>query len=279
MDNARDNVGDLIQNWCAEQARISSGVIPTDANSWSHFFSNSLFEADRDLTIGGADISFSTSPTDRAIGTIAIAKLRTSGCVDLVYSRSREVTVRLPYISGFLGFREAPIVSELLQELPENVRSGLDCLLLDGNGILHPRKAGLACQVGVSEDIATIGVSKALLCVDGLSEHATRELAVNGDETGVDVIGKSGTIWARALMTGNAQRKPIYVSIGHKVSLSTASNLVRRLCEFRVPSPIREADLHSRAYLRGEEIFVYKAEEFLYTRYLGMNPKMRGQGS
>lgn len=255
----------LKKGWLAEQEEIARNVIVEDENNWSHFFASAQFTPDRDLFIAGADVSFSTTLPDHAIGTIAVVILRTSEKIDLVYSKSRAVSVKHPYVPTFLGFREAPVVSEMLSDLPSAVRERLDCLLLDGNGLLHPRKAGLACHVGVEENCATIGVSKALLCVDGLVEREVRELAVAGGKDGADVVGVSGTTWGRALITGNAQNKPIYVSVGNKVSLGTATKLVRQLCEFRVPAPIRIADLHSRALLRGEETSFYKAEEFLYT--------------
>lgn len=256
---------ELSNRWLAKQAEIARNVVSEDDNNFASCFAGSHFTPDRDLFIAGADISFSTTLPDHAIGTVAVVVLRVSGRIDLVYSSSRTVSVKHPYIPSFLGFREAPVVSEMLAELPSAVRDRLDCLLLDGNGLLHPRKAGLACHVGVEENLATIGVSKALLCVDGLVEREVRELAVAHGEEGVDVIGVSGTLWGRAIITGNALAKPIYVSVGNKVSLKTAAKLVRQLCKFRVPEPIRMADLHSRALLRGEDESIYKAEEFLYT--------------
>lgn len=254
---------DLIADWTEKQLHIAAKVDQADSNNWAQFFSTGDFSADRDLFVAGADISFSASEQGHDIATLVIVILRKNGGIDLVYSRSQVVTILAPYVPSFLGFREAPIVSKMLSELPPLVRRRIDCLLLDGNGILHPRKAGLACQVGVEENMATIGVSKALLCVDGLDEREMRKKVAATSETPVAVIGESGTTWANALLTGNAQNKPIYVSVGHKVSLQTASKLVQKLCVYRVPAPIRFADLHSRAHLRGEVIDVYKAEEFV----------------
>lgn len=253
----------LVEQWTKVQNQIAHSVILEDDNEWSRFFSMQ-FNSDRDLFIAGADVSFSTSEKDVAIGSFTVVALRTDGNVNLVYSKSRKVRMPFPYIPTFLGFREAPVVSEMLRDLPDLVRKRIDCLLLDGNGFLHPRKAGFACQVGVEYNLPTIGVSKALLCVDGLIEKTVRQLATAGGRDGVDVVGVSGTVWARALITGNAKNKPIYVSVGHRVSLNTAARLVRQLCEYRVPAPIRAADLHSRALLRGEDFSVYESQDFLY---------------
>lgn len=256
---------ELITQWTRKQAEIARKVVCEDVNTWHNVLSPQ-FKLKGSLFIAGIDVSFSTSEEDLAIGSLAIVVLRTSGKVDLVYLKSRRVSMPYPYIPTYLGFREAPVVSELLSDLPNIVRDHIDCLLLDGNGVLHPRRAGLACQVGVEHDLPTIGVSKTLLCIDGLVEHNVRELTAAGGEGGVDVVGISGTTWARALITGNAKNRPIYVSVGHKVSLDTATRLVRQLCEFRVPAPIRAADLHSRAVLRGEDFSVYNAEEFFDAR-------------
>lgn len=243
------------------QEDLASNVDYTDNNDWSHFFKPTGFQADRDLFVAGVDISFSTTE-DLSIGTIAIVKLRRDSRQQLVYSHSREVSVQYPYVPSFLGFREAPIISTLMKHLPLRVRCSLDCLLVDGNGVLHPRKAGLACQVGIGESIPCVGVSKNLLCVDGLNEKTFREYIASSHSNEIDVIGRSGFLWGKAIMTGNAKSKPIFVSVGHRVSLITSARLVTALCEFRIPSPIRFADMHSRAYLRGECNDLFMEEEF-----------------
>lgn len=257
------NESDLTKEWLARQADIARRVVKEDRNGFATLFSDTCFSPPRDLFIAGADVSFSTRVPDHAIGTFTVVILRKSGSLDLVYSRSKTVSMPHPYIPTFLGFREAPVVSAMLAALPPIVRNRIDCVLLDGNGLLHPRKAGLACHVGVEENLPTIGVSKSLLCVDGLVEKEVRESAAAHGTEGLNIIGASGTLWGRALLTGNAIVKPIYVSIGNRVSLDTASYLVQKVCHYRIPEPIRIADLHSRALLRGEDEFVYKEEAFL----------------
>lgn len=254
----------LIEEWTKEQVELATQVIEEDQNTWHNLFRSGCFSKERELFIAGADISFSTAGDDSSIATITIVKLETTGEHKLVYSKSKVVRMTHPYIPSFLGFREAPIISDMLMQLPQAVRQRIDCILVDGNGVLHPKRAGLACHVGVKDDIPCIGVSKALLCVDGLDEKQVREHANIEKDTGYFVKGKNGALWGAALMTGNAQNKPIYVSIGHRVALQTAAALVRTLCEFRVPSPIRFADLHSRACLRGEKTDLFKSEEFLH---------------
>lgn len=253
-----------ISLWTEEQDKIAAMVDNQDANEWSMFFTTLSYKPDRDIFIAGADISFSTTSDDNAIASIVITKLMQDGTTDLVYSHSRRVNMQYPYIPCFLGFREAPVVSSLLTALPRSVRARIDCLLVDGNGLLHPRKAGFACQVGVKENIPTIGVSKTLLNVDGLDEKHVRDLALTQKGKAVDVVGSSGFVWGKAVITGNAKSKPIYISVGHRVSLDTACKLVQRLCKYRIPEPIRFADMHSRALLREENLSMYKPEAFLY---------------
>lgn len=256
---------ELLSVWSAKQVEIASKVKYEDDNSWGQLFSAAGYQGKRNLFIAGADISFSTLEEDFSVGTLAIVKLSPNGDADLVYSCSKPVNMQHPYVPSFLGFREAPIVSEMLHALPLSVRNRIDCLLIDGNGVLHPRKAGLACQVGVQEDIPTVGVSKTLLCVDELDEREVRNETAAAEGGMIDVVGKSNFVWAKALLTGNAKKKPIYVSVGHRVSLPSSAQLVRCLCEYRIPAPIRFADMNSRALLRGETTEVFKEDEFLYT--------------
>lgn len=252
-----------VEAWTDEQLEIAKNVNYNDENEWSSHFTENGFEGERDLLIAGADISFSTTTPGFSVGTLTVVQLRTDQSTELVFSRSLQVEVSFPYVPSFLGFRESVVVSTLLSKIPEKVREKIDCLLLDGNGVLHPRKAGLACHVGVAQNIPTIGVAKSLLCVDGLDEKEVQRQVAEAKGDSIEVVGESKFVWARAILTGNARTKPIYVSVGHKVSLITAARLVKSLCKYRIPSPIRFADMHSRAFLRGEPIEVYEIEAFL----------------
>lgn len=248
--------------WRGRQTEIARCVVTRDAGDWARVRPDGRFA--RDLFVAGADVSFSVADAAAAVATLTVVRLRRcDGAAQLVYSRSRAERIVTPYAPSYLAFREAPVVAAMLRELPGVVRARIDCILLDGNGILHPRRAGLASHVGVENDIAAIGVSKTLYCLDGLEEPAVRAQATAADSAGCDVVGASGTVWARALITGNAKNKPIYVSTGHKVSLPTAAKLVAALCRYRVPEPIRAADLNSRKALRGEDpADMYESQAF-----------------
>jgi deoxyribonuclease V len=132
-------------------------------------------------------------------------------------------SVSTKYVPAFLGFREGP----LLVRIAEKMRTRPDVFLIDGQGVAHPRKFGLACHVGLALDKPTIGVAKSRLY--GRS-HDSKILDTKGE-----VIG-------RILTAGN---RKFYVSIGHRISLKTASDLVEKSIVNGHPSPLRQAHLES----------------------------------
>jgi deoxyinosine 3'endonuclease (endonuclease V) len=112
---------------------------------------------------------------------------------------------------------------------------------------------GLASHLGVLIDVPTIGIGKNFLTIDGLEIDGVK------DKTKIDcpkkgqclkLIGESGTCWGASLATNDDSRKPIYISIGHRISLETAVELVKLCSKYKIPEPIRVADLGSREYLR-----------------------------
>ncbi|KAM5307775.1 endonuclease V isoform 4-T4 [Glossophaga mutica] len=129
----------------------------------------------------------------------------------------------------------------------------LEVLLVDGNGRLHPRGFGVACHLGVLTDLPCVGVAKKLLQVDGLENDALhkdkiRLLRAGGDS--FPLTGGSGAVWGVALRSHERSTKPLYVSVGHRVSLDSAVRLTRSCCRFRVPEPVRQADIRSRDHIR-----------------------------
>lgn len=147
--------------------------------------------------------------------------------------------VAFPYVPGLLSFREAPAILEALYRLSEKP----DLLLVDGQGLAHPRRFGLACHLGVLGDVPTIGVAKSRL-VGTYREPAIERGAWS------DLVDRGETIGA-VLRTRRAVR-PVFVSIGHRISLQTAIELVLRSTgRFRLPEPIRAADSLSRRHRVG----------------------------
>lgn len=153
-----------------------------------------------------------------------------------------------PYIPGYLAFREGPVVVEAVGRLDRTP----DVLLVDGNGRLHPRQAGLATHVGVALDLPTVGVAKSLLCgrprrpLDGLAAGS-----VVGIEPDDEVDGAVESVLGYALQSrqfaGEGRHvNPIYVSPGHRVSARAAVAIVAGRCtRYKLPDPIRDADRYA----------------------------------
>lgn len=144
---------------------------------------------------------------------------------------STKMHVTFPYISTYLAHREFEPISACYRLL--KTRPSL--LLVDGNGILHPAKFGIACMVGLRLGKPTIGVAKSLLM--GSVEEVK--------------VGKAVPVTSNGRLLGYAFRpthgRPVYVSPGHLISPSTALNLVKGLCRGRIPEPLRLAHAESRA--------------------------------
>lgn len=146
-----------------------------------------------------------------------------------------------PYLPGLLSFREAPAVLGAMEELLRSLGQPPDVVLCDGHGLAHPRRFGLACHVGVLTGLPTIGVAKGKL----VGEHNPL-----GPRKGDWVpLVDSGEVIGAALRTRD-QVKPVYVSIGHKMDLDRAVELVMNCSpRFRIPEPLRRA--HTLASERG----------------------------
>ncbi len=175
--------------------------------------------------VAGVDVGFEAEGTiTRA--AVAVLSLETLQLQDRAIAR-RPTT--LPYIPGFLSFREVPTVLDALQKLTVSP----DLLLCDGQGIAHPRRFGIACHLGLLTNLPTIGVAKSLL----VGTHAEVP-----DERGswVPLTHKGETIGA-ALRT-RPKTKPVYISTGHRVSLETAIAYVMRCTtKYRLPETTRFA--------------------------------------
>lgn len=149
-----------------------------------------------------------------------------------------EQTVGFPYIPGLLSFRESPVILAAYEKL----KSEPDLILVDGQGIAHPRRFGIASHLGVILDKPTIGCAKSLLCGScgspGTDAGSTVEIEHQGEVIGVALRTKTNV-------------KPVYVSIGHKVDLRTAVSWVTRCCRgYRLPEPTRLAHQAASGNLR-----------------------------
>ncbi|XP_067403331.1 endonuclease V isoform X2 [Emydura macquarii macquarii] len=235
-----------LRRWEREQAQLKVNVIEEDTEEWQKDSTFAGLER-----VGGVDLSYV-----KGNDTIACASLVVLNYPDLevLYEDCRTVTVRAPYVAGFLAFREVPFLVEAAQRAQEQ-EPGLrpQVLLVDGNGLLHHRGFGVACHLGVLTGLPCVGVAKNLLQVDGLAKDELHKEQIRDLQMGGDVFpltGSSGRVLGMALRSCNESTKPIYVSVGHRTCLESAVRLVQSCCRYRIPEPIRQADIRSREYIR-----------------------------
>ena len=166
--------------------------------------------------IGGGDCSYNQ---DDIIAAIVISDYKTMQVKEKVYA---VVKAKVPYLQGFLAYREGAAISEAYARLQNKP----DIIIFDGNGILHPRRCGLASHLGVLLDIATIGTAKQLL----VGEVKNNIVYINKEERG-------------ELFVTREHSKPIYVSPRHKISLKTSIEIVKNCLRFphKLPEPLHLA--------------------------------------
>lgn len=177
-------------------------------------------------TIAGVDVAYNEQSSE-VVGAITVLDAKT---FDVLEIQTSIEPISFPYIPGLFSFREVPPLLNAYNKLTVTP----DLIVCDGHGLAHPRRFGLACHLGVTLDIPTIGCGKTKLLgeFNELAEHrgATSAL-VDHDE----VIGK--------VLRTQDNIKPVYVSIGHKVSLDTAVKWVLKLTpKYRLPETTRQAD-------------------------------------
>ena len=184
--------------------------------------------------IAGVDIS---APDSQGVAQGAVVVLSYPE-LNLVEVEIAEAKINLPYIPGLLSFRECPLTLSACQKLNNTP----DLVLVDGQGIAHPRRLGLASHLGLFLDVSTIGCAKSILC----GKHQPV-----GEEVGSysELIDDGETIGA-ALRT-RAGIKPVYVSVGHRIDLSSALYWVMECCHgYRLPEPTRLAHLAAGGNLK-----------------------------
>jgi endonuclease V len=223
--------------WESEQDDLKKCLILADDIDWQ-----------KCKRVAGVDISFVKGDSETACAGIVVL---TYPELKVLHEEYKIVKMVLPYIPGFLAFREVKFLKELIDSLDDNMKP--DIVLVDGNGFLHPRGFGLACHLGVICNIPTIGIGKNFLCVDEMEiedvKKRFKEKCTKPGDT-LSLIGKSGTCWGAALKTQENVTKPIFISQGHKLSLPSSIEFVMSMCKFRLPEPIRYADIGSRNFLR-----------------------------
>jgi len=175
--------------------------------------------------VAGIDIGFEEGGR---VTRAAVALLRFPE-LDLVESVIARLPTRFPYVPGLLSFREAPAALEAFSRL----RTRCDLVLYDGQGIAHPRRFGIASHIGVLADVPAIGVAKSRL---------VGEYGALPQERGAWVPLRDRGETIGAVLRTRAGVRPLFVSVGHRVSLETAIVWVMACVTcFRLPETTRQA--------------------------------------
>ena len=169
-------------------------------------------------TVGGVDVSY--------VGTVGVGAVTVLDydSLELLESQVATCEVKIPYIPTLLSFREIPPAMAAIKKL--KIQS--DVFLVDAQGLAHPYRCGFASHLGLALEKPTVGAAKSRL-IGTEVEKDGRTLLVDKDE----VIGE--------VVTTKRCTKPIYVSIGHMVSLEAAVTIVLHCSKSRIPEPLMKA--------------------------------------
>ena len=203
---------DHLEQWKATQRDLAARMVVAPLEELPRF-------------VAGADCAFSP---DKATAFAAAV------VYDRVERRVVEVAhaaepVGAPYVPGFLSFREGPAVLAALGRLTHAY--GVVCF--DGQGYAHPRRCGLATHLAVTLGVPGIGVAKSryigTFAEPAAAAGSVAPLMDHGEQIGVVLRTRTGV-------------HPLFVSVGHRVDLTSAVALVLDCCRVRVPEPTRQAD-------------------------------------
>jgi deoxyribonuclease V len=186
--------------------------------------------------VAGVDAAYSD---EISIGTTAVVDYQSGEVIEI---QTAKTTIKFPYIPTLFSFRELPPIIASIRKL--NLKP--DVFIVDGHGLAHPFLCGLASHLGVVLDIPTIGAAKKKLSGDVIQQGSSLFLMQTGEIVGAVVNTKMGC-------------KPIYVSIGHMVSLDRAVDIVKHLSKKdRLPEPVQVAH---RIATQKRKIELSKSEE------------------
>jgi len=177
-------------------------------------------------TVAGIDLGYDAK-NDASRAVVVVLSFP---ALDLIETSEAIMPIQFPYVPGLLSFRETPVAIKALEKLTV----APDLILCDGQGLAHPRRFGIACHIGLIVDVPTIGVAKSLLVGKfenlGETRGSTAPLIHRNEQIGVALRTKDKV-------------QPVYVSIGHRISLETATDYVLQCTpKYRLPETTRLAD-------------------------------------
>ena len=206
-----------VEPWKRVQAEVRERVVVTPLSPLPRFVAG----VDCAFVDGGKTVQAAAVVYDRETATI-------------VEQHVRQMPCEAPYIPGYLSFREAPAIVDVIGKL----KTPFGAVMFDGQGIAHPRRCGLAAHVGVLLDVPSVGVAKSRL----IGTHADVPTAAGQF---VPLMDKDEQIGVVLRTRDNVA--PLYVSVGHRIDLPSAIALVLACrTKYRLPEPTRMADKLSK---------------------------------
>jgi deoxyribonuclease V len=183
--------------------------------------------------VAGVDAAFSENRVYAAACLFSYPDLR------FIEETTAVAQIRFPYVPGFLSFREGPAITMAISHL----KTSPGLILVDGQGIAHPRGIGIASHIGVLLDIPTVGCAKSRLIGEfikpGRNKGEASPLTQQGKTIGVVLRTRAGV-------------RPLYISPGHKINLEKAIEVVLACTrQYRIPEPLRRADSVSKRVAAG----------------------------
>jgi len=203
--------------------------------------------------VGGIDVRFARTDRESAVISIAVCtypKLEHVVTVDWPFK------IKVPYIPGYLAFREMDGLHECWLELKTKHPNAIpQVLLVDGNGILHPRGFGYASHLGVMGCVPTIGCARRLAAVidkEAVDKEYVEKCKKAGDFIPLKRPGENIVVANAVRTAGPLHSNPVYVSVGHRLCLGTATKIVVACSkrQYRLPIPIRIATRAARLKVR-----------------------------
>lgn len=187
--------------------------------------------------IAGTDVAYAKESGTLVAG-VTVLRADTLEVVEHITTSGK---AQFPYIPGLFSFRELPALAKALERLTITP----DLVVCDGQGYAHPRRFGLACHLGVTFDVPTIGCGKSVL-TGKYQELDIQRGAISPLIEGKEIIGNA--------LRSQTNINPIFVSVGHRISLASATGIILNLCvKHKLPETTRFADQLVKAALSGIE--------------------------
>ena len=212
----------LEKKFIDEQVKLQNDI---DLKNVLHLYQVSI--------IAGVDLAYwSVDDNEFAACCIVVLDYKTREVIEKKYAVEK---VEVPYIPGCLAFREIPVFMKAYEQLYNDI----DVFFFDGNGYLHPRHMGLATHAGILINRPSIGVAKSYFKIDGVDFT----MPANEQYSYTDIV-IGNEVYGRVLRT-HKDVKPIFLSIGNKIDLDTATQITNSLIanEGHIPLPTRLADI------------------------------------